>query len=164
MLFVRNKMKGISKGPYSSNCYWPSGYGEKKYKICVVNLNVIKDSIVSNVDKKAKRVLSLSPTSIKETPHYQYALGNKQPYIDYLDLCRGITWARAAIGEEDLKIEFMFEKFDALLNSDLSYLDPPHEDKYIIIDRNRNLIDGLHRSVALLVNGFDKVPAAVIGL
>ena len=58
----------------------------------------------------------------------------------------------------------MFEKFDALLNSDLFYLDPPHEDKYIIIDRNRNLIDGLHRSVALLVNGFDKVPAAVIGL
>lgn len=156
-------MKGISTGPYSKECFWPEGYQKSNYKICFVNLLVLKDSIVSSVDKDKKRILSLSPTLIKETPHYQYAIGNKQPYIDYLNMCRGITWARKAIGQEDLQIDFMLEKFDNLLNSNTAYLESPYESKYIIVNRNKSLVDGLHRSVALIVNGQEKVPVAVAG-
>jgi len=157
-------MKGISTGPYSKECFWPEGYQKSNYKICFVNLLVLKDSIVSSVDKDKKRILSLSPTLVKDTPHYQYAIGNKQPYIDYLNMCRGITWARKAIGQENLQMDFMLEKFDKLLNSDIAYLDHPHETKYIIIDKNRSLIDGLHRATALLVKGYEKAPVAVLGL
>jgi len=38
------------------------------------------------------------------------------------------------------------------------------ENKYIIVNHRASLIDGLHRSVCLLVNGINEVPAAVVGL
>jgi len=159
-------VKGIysSKNGYSKECWWPDGYNTQKHKLSVINLEYIKDSIVWDVDRENLTIKSLRPTLIKDTPHYQYALGNKQPYVEYLEKCRHITWARSAINQQDMKIEQMFEKFDKLLDSEHLYLQPPYENKYIIVNHRASLIDGLHRSVCLLVNGINEVPAAVVGL
>ena len=159
-------MKGVhpeGEG-YSRECWWPEGYNVQDHKVLLANLECVRDSIVWEVDRDNMKILSLKPTLIRETPHYQYAIGNKKPYQEYLEKCRHITWARSAINQQDMKIGEMYDKFDKILNSEYYYLQPPYENKYIIVDSNARLIDGLHRSVALLVKGFTKVPVAVVGL
>ena len=155
-------MKGITKNELSKECWWPLGYSQKPHGIVLADLNHVRDSIVSEVDKEQKKIISLNPVLVKDTPHYQYALGNKAPYEEYLNKCKHITWARAGINEEHLEIQYMFDKFDAILNSDKLYLDPPFENKYIIVADNGLLIDGLHRAVALLSSGIDKAPIALV--
>tara|TARA_A100000172_G_scaffold27536_1_gene16200 strand:- start:6863 stop:7333 length:471 start_codon:yes stop_codon:yes gene_type:complete len=154
-------MKSITTNPLSADCWWPPGYHSAAHKIVKVDLNHIRDGIVNQVDRQSLRILSLEPTLIKDTPHFQYALGNTKPYEEYLEKCKHITWARAAINEEHLDMQYMFDKFDKILNTDAAYLDPPHQDKYIIINQQGHLIDGLHRSVALLRAGINIVPAAL---
>lgn len=155
-------MKSVTKNKLSEDCWWPPGYHVQPHKIMIADLNFVTDSIVDRVDTESKRILSLKPTLIKETPHYQYAMGNTQPYKEYLEKCKHITWARAAINQEHIDLQFMFDKFDKILNTELAYLEPPHQDKYIIVNRNKQLIDGLHRAVALMSNGIFEVPIALV--
>lgn len=155
-------MKGITKQVLSKDCWWPPGYRPKHHKIVMADLSKITDSIVDTVDQANRRIISLKPTLVKDTPHYQYALGNKKPYEEYLAKCKHITWARAAISEEHLELQFMFDKFDKILNSDYAYLDSPYEDRYIIVNGRGQIIDGLHRSVSLLVSGIEKAPVALV--
>jgi hypothetical protein len=155
-------VKGITRQVLSQECWWPPGYSPKHHKIVIADLNRLTDSIVDVVDQVNKRIISLKPTFIKDTPHYQYALGNKSPYEDYLNKCKHITWAREAIGEQHLEMQFMFDKFDKILNSDDAYLDSPYEDRYIIVNGRGQIVDGLHRSVSLLINGIGKAPVALV--
>ena len=90
-------MKSITTNPLSADCWWPPGYHSAAHKIVKVDLNHIRDGIVNQVDRQSLRILSLEPTLIKDTPHFQYALGNTKPYEEYLEKCKHITWARAAI-------------------------------------------------------------------
>jgi hypothetical protein len=155
-------MKSITKNKLSNDCWWPDNYNVQPHTIMIADLNFVTDSLVDRVDVNSRRILSLKPTLIKDTPHYQYALGNVEPYREYLEKCKHITWARAAINQEHLDMQFMFDKFDKILNSKKSYLDSPFENKYIIVNRKRELVDGLHRAVALLSNGIEKVPIALV--
>ncbi len=92
-------------------------------------------------------------TSIKESPHYQYAAGNKQPYIDFLKR------------DHPTEYEQSIESFEYLMDSDLDYLDPNHkkyngwggEDHFIIHD-NYVIRDGVHRAARLLQLGIDTAP------
>ena len=154
-------MKSITTNPLSGECWWPPGYHSVAHRIVKVDLNHIRDGIVDRVDRQNLKILSLKPTLIKDTPHFQYAMGNIKPYEEYLEKCKHITWARAAINEEHLDMQYMFDKFDKILNTTAAYLDSPHQDKYIIINQQGQLIDGLHRSVALLRSGINEVPAAL---
>ena len=83
-------MKGITKNELSTECWWPPGYSQKPHGIVLADLNHVRDSIVSEVDKEQKKIISLNPVLVKDTPHYQYALGNKakinilsSPITDY---------------------------------------------------------------------------------
>ena len=92
-------------------------------------------------------------TSIKDSPHYQYVLGNKQPYIDFLKR------------DHPSEYEQSIESFEYLLNSELDYLDTNHkkyngwdgEDTFIIHD-NYVIRDGVHRASRLLQLGIKLAP------
>jgi 2-polyprenyl-3-methyl-5-hydroxy-6-metoxy-1,4-benzoquinol methylase len=92
-------------------------------------------------------------TPIKETPHYQYVLGNKQPYLDFL--------------REDHPNEYneSISSFEYLINSELDYLDSSHkkyngyagEDSFIIHD-DYIIRDGVHRATLLTQLGITHAP------
>ena len=92
-------------------------------------------------------------SSIKDSPHYQYVLGNKQPYIDFLKR------------DHPSEYEQSIESFEYLLNSELDYLDTTHkkyngwggEDTFIIHD-NYIIRDGVHRASRLLQLGIKLAP------
>lgn len=92
-------------------------------------------------------------TSIKESPHYQYTAGNKQPYIDFLKR------------DHPTEYEESIESFEYLMNSDLNYLDPNHkkyngwggEDHFIIHD-DYVIRDGVHRATRLVQLGITHAP------
>ena len=60
------------------------------------------------------------------------------------------------------KIKQNYDKFDAILNSELLYLDSPHEEKYIICNMNQLIIDGVHRSISLLASDIYQAPVALV--
>lgn len=99
------------------------------------------------IDKRGKI------TSIKETPHYQYALGNKEPYKAFL---------RA---DHPSEYEESLESFEYLMNNELDYLDSSHkkyngwggEDHFIIHD-NHVVRDGVHRAARLTQLGIKRAP------
>lgn len=155
-------MKGISKNKKSKNCWWPPGYQQRQHKIVLADLQRLRCNVVTSVDRERLKIVSMKPIPIEETPHYQYAIGNKEVYEKYLLNLKHITWARAAINEEHLDVQFMFDKFDAILNSELLYLDSPHEEKYIICNMNQLIIDGVHRSISLLANNIYQAPVALV--
>ena len=82
--------------------------------------------------------------------------------IKYLEETKGKTWARAAIGQEHLTIQDMFDMYEKIIQSDKDYLEPPYQDHYVIVKRDGLLIDGLRRSCVLLYNGIENLPVAVI--
>jgi len=108
-------------------------------------------------------VESSSRRGIVEQPQYQYCIGNKQAYADFLIPLRGKSWARAAINEEHLTLDDMYEKFDKILHSDKKYLEPPFEHSYICTHSDaKTIFDGVHRASVLLSKGFEVVPIAVL--
>ena len=132
-------MNTIFDGPRNTNCYFPNGYNSN-YKLHRMSILDMYDPLIYN-----KRY------SIKETPYYKYLEGNK-----------GKTWARAAIGQEHLTVNDMFEQFNTIINSELQYLEPPYDTHYILVKRDGLLVDGLRRACILLYNGNTTVPVAVV--
>ena len=100
------------------------------------------------------------PLKIKDTPHFKYLMGDKQPLIDYFESCRGHTWARAGTPNENMTVEELLNEFEDLISSDKDYLEPPYESHYIIVRNNWNCIDGLRRACVLLSNGVEEAPVA----
>ena len=83
--------------------------------------------------------------ALNETPHYQYALGNKLPYVDWLI-------------EHHHLVEESLASFEHLMNDDSVYLDTPHEDKFIMHDHDLVIVDGVHRATRLCSLGANFVP------
>jgi hypothetical protein len=155
-------MKSIFKGPRSRDCWWPKGYNKQPHKVVMADLTMLKGNIVKSVDRNRLTITRMEPTLIIDSPHYQYAIGNKQPYQEYLEMLKHITWARAAINQEHLDIQFMFDKFDKILDNKTEYLIPPYESYYIICNNNRMIIDGMHRTISLLSNNIKNAPVALV--
>ena len=156
-------MKGIFKGPRNNECWWPNGYNKRPHKLVAADLKMLKCNVVTKVDREQLKIISMKPTPLLQTPHYQYAIGNKSVYEEYLNMLKHITWARKAVNQEHLDIQHMFDKFDVVLDSQMYYLEPPHENKYIICNIHQLIIDGIHRSVSLLANKIEKAPVALVG-
>ena len=103
------------------------------------------------------------PLKIKDTPHYKYLTGDKQPLRDYFESCRGHTWARPGTPHENMTVDELLQEFDEVINSEKAYLEPPYESYYIMVRDNWHCIDGLRRSCILLANGVEEAPVAWIG-
>lgn len=144
-------MKKIYNGERSRTCYFPNGY-DSSYELYEMSILDMWDPLIyGNVHYK-----------VKDTPYYKYLEGNKDPMIKYLEETKGKTWARAAIGQEHLTIQDMFDMYEKIIQSDKDYLEPPYQDHYVIVKRDGLLIDGLRRSCVLLYNGIENIPVAVI--
>ncbi len=79
------------------------------------------------------------------TPHYQYTLGNKQPYCDWLI-------------EHSHLYESSLASFEDLMNDGSLYLEGSHAQDFILCDRNFVIIDGVHRATRLFQLGVVRVP------
>ena len=105
-------MKRIYEGKRSLDCWWPDGYHVREHRIVDADITMLYGNVVTSVDRERLKITSMQRTTLEGTPHYQYALGNKDVYIDYLNSLKHVTWARAAINQEHLDIQFMLDKFD----------------------------------------------------
>ena len=155
-------MKRIYEGKRSLDCWWPDGYHVREHRIVDADITMLCGNVVTSVDRERLKITSMQRTTLEGTPHYQYALGNKDVYIDYLNSLKHVTWARAAINQEHLDIQFMLDKFDKILYCEEDYLAPPYENKYIICDMSGLLRYGLHRAVTLLSNSVKRAPVAIV--
>jgi len=143
-------MKKIYNGNRSKHLHLPPGYAVRRYEIKEVALENIVDKIWG------------SPVAlpIKETPHYKYLIGDKQPLRDYFQSCRGYTWARPGTPHQNMTVDNLLVEFEKVINSEKDYLEPPYQDYYIIVKSNWHCIDGLRRACILLANGVEKAPIA----
>jgi len=144
-------MKKIYQGKRNPKCYFPNGY-ESPYELYEMSILDMWDPLIYGTARY----------SVKETPYYKYLEGDKKPMTDYLLETKGKTWARAAIGQEHLTVQDMFNMFEEIIQSDKDYLAPPYDSHYVIVRRDGLLIDGLRRSCVLLHNGIENIPVAVI--
>ena len=142
-------MNRIYEGPRSEKLHLPPGYHFGNYIIKVVNLENITDTLWGQSH----------PTRLKDTPHYKYTQGDKQPLLDYFNSCRGHTWARKGTPAEDMTAEELCSTFDDIINSDLAYLEPPYENYYIMVN-NWASVDGTRRACTLLSHGIIEAPVA----
>ena len=102
--------------------------------------------VETEVDLKSLRgnILGMGMVSLIETPQYQYAIGNKQPYIDYFYKYFG----------KGLHEDHFPEKFDDMLSWDR--LDP-------VLTRGRDIIiDGGKRACIRLARGEEFTKAYMI--
>jgi hypothetical protein len=68
---------------------------------------------------------------IDETVHYQYAIGNKQPYKDWLVALRH-------------SYDSSLESFEHIMTDDTRYLEGKYQNGFIIHDDDLIIIDGVH--------------------
>ena len=108
------------------------------------HLSLGKYNTIKIVDVKELRcsVIGKGIVSIDESPHYQYVQGNKDPYIEYVN---------KNIGEK-LQEDHYPEAFEKLINNfDINYNETRRKKSLIIINKDKVIIDGLHR-VSILKN------------
>lgn len=86
-----------------------------------------------------------SIVTLEATPHYQYTLGNKQPYRDWLV-------------EHNHLYESSLASFEHLMNDESDYLDEPYDQDFILCDKNFVIIDGVHRATRLFQLGVKHAP------
>ena len=144
-------MKYTYKGPRTQKCYFPPGYETEVELGYEMSLLDMWDTLIYG-----------GKFFLKDTPYYKYLEGNKEPMENYLLETKGKTWARAAINEEHLTVQDMFNKFEDVINNEKNYLEPPFDQHYIIVRRDGFLIDGLRRACILLYNNNDSVPVAIL--
>ena len=143
-------MKKIYNGEKATGLHVPPGYGVGRYEIRTIALENILDQIWG----------SKFPLKIKDTPHFKYLIGDKEPLRKYFSLCRGYTWARKGTPNENMTVDDLLLEYEAVINSDKDYLEPPYDKHYIIVRSNWHCIDGLRRSCVLLSNGIEEAPVA----
>lgn len=143
-------MKSIYNGDRTNQLHLPRGYHVGGFQVKTIRLENIVDKIWG------------SPVAlkIKDTPHFKYLTGDKQPLRDYFQSCRGVTWARKGAASENMTVDDLLEEFHAIINSDKEYLAPPYQNHYIMVGSNWHCIDGLRRSCVLLSNGIEEAPVA----
>lgn len=106
------------------------GIGPGSYEPCIVEIAKLK---VRTPDKDI--------ITISESPHYQYAIGNKDVYIDFLHEFYH-QWA---------PFDIQLNSFDYLLGDEKDYLDPPHDQDFILCRQDLTIMDGVHRATCLLL-------------
>lgn len=145
-------MKKVYIGPRSQSIHLARGIHAGRFELRTIKLENIKDKIYG------------SPVAlpIKETPHFKYLNGDKQPLRDYFESCRGITWARKGTPAENMTVDELLEEFHDVINSNKDYLESPYEKHYIIVQSNWHCVDGLRRACVLLANGVEEAPVAWI--
>lgn len=84
--------------------------------------------------------------NIDETPHYQYTLGNQQPYKDWLR-------ANKHFYDESLA------SFEHLMTDNSRYLGGDYTMGHILHDDDMVIIDGVHRATRLFHLGVIYAPA-----
>ena len=117
----------------------------------LVPVKIVLKRLDSLVESKSGRPIS-------EQPHYQYCIGNKRPYTQFLEKTKGRIWATDLYPKYQT-VDQMHSRFDKILHSKKHYLEPPFENSYITTYMNSNVIfDGLHRACILLSKGVDIAP------
>jgi hypothetical protein len=88
--------------------------------------------------------------AINKTPHYQYIVGNKSAYMEFL------YEYHASV------IALSLERFEYVINGPYDYLGGPHNDEYIKCDGDMVIVDGVHRATRLFQLGIKEIPVMVI--
>lgn len=83
---------------------------------------------------------------INKTPHYKYANGVAQPYIDWLF-------------DNDLPYEFLLTQFHHLMNDQSRFLEGQYKDNYIVHDDDFVILNGVYIATRLFQLGVKYVPA-----
>ena len=132
-------------------------YRERPLLIQRVRLHELHARVVRDVGQSGVRH---QITKLEDTPHYQFVMGRREPYRQYL------AQFGASVGAG---IEHSEESFDALLASEFDYLAAPHASSYILCERVKSLLssklvilDGVHRASILLARGLRELPVAVV--
>lgn len=115
------------------------------------HLNVSQFKIQNRkLDSLSVRLLKRGIVKVSDSPHYQYILGNKQPYIDYF-------YNNFYFGTGPFEDHFP-QKFDYLINSfRLNYTEINGKKCKIIIDNNDVILDGVHRAAICLNLGIEEI-------
>jgi hypothetical protein len=103
-----------------------------------------KVDIVSIADLRAD-IPGRGIITLDQTPHYQYIIGNKYPYLNLL-LAQNYPYHQS------------IDSFEYVINNNLYYLDKPHERDFIFCYTTRVIIDGVHRASYLFYLGVKQVP------
>ena len=122
---------------YSGEMNHRFGIGSGPYEPCIVEIAKLK---VRTPDKDI--------INISESPHYQYAIGNKDVYIDFLHEFYH-QWA---------PFDIQLKSFDYLLSDEKNYLDPPHDQDFILCGQDLVIADGVHRTTCLVLLGVKFAP------
>jgi hypothetical protein len=101
--------------------------------------------VEKDIDDLVINIVDEGICKITETPHYEYLLGNREKYLEYIQRNIGIT----------LQEDHFPEKFDNLIR-DFSADYSQKNKSYVIIDRNR-VSDGAHRVCIMKHMGIKKV-------
>jgi hypothetical protein len=113
----------------------------REYDLDDVNLNSLKMSVLN---QNGTPIVM----SIEESPHYQYVLGNKEPYFNYFNSFFG----------KQLQEDHFPKNFDKLIgNFDINYKSEDGKESYIIVGANNVIKDGAHRACIMKSLNMDQV-------
>jgi 2-polyprenyl-3-methyl-5-hydroxy-6-metoxy-1,4-benzoquinol methylase len=145
-----------------------TAFAAKPYLIERVRLSDLHARLVRKVEARPRAsesgvdgdTVTHTITRLRDTPHYQFVTGNRTPYQEYL----------ARFGRHvGFGIEHSEADFDRLLESDFRYLEPPHNDRYIVCERVRSglgkklvVLDGVHRACLLSYRGEHAAAVAIV--
>lgn len=127
------------------------------YLICKVDLENIYAQIATD---SIRGGIKYRLVKLKNTPHYQYLQGNKQPYYDYLvKFGKNVGYG----------LEHSVKNFEKLIHSESAYLRQKYSSNYIICEKTKSIfssknviIDGVHRASILLHLANTQIPVAFI--
>jgi hypothetical protein len=92
--------------------------------------------IFKDIDDLKINIIGKGPVSITQTPHYQYAIGNKDEYTNYFYNNFGVKLCE----------DHFPEAFDNLINKfNVNYLRPDNKKTGIIVNSQNLILDGVHR-------------------
>ena len=91
-------------------------------------------------------ILEIGRVSIVKTPHFKYLKNNKKEYIKYYKKYMGISLVddHSPSAYDNLIKIFDYDKYGS-------------DDRLIIIDKNNNILDGLHRACILKYNNIKDI-------
>ena len=107
-------------------------------KIVEVNLSDIRASLITNYP--SKKIIKL-----EESPHYQFLLGNREPYIEYMKISH--------------QKEHSVEVFEELIKN-FNYLEGSNKNKFVVCNKFGDyylIQDGFHRCCIQLYKGEEKI-------
>ena len=102
------------------------------------HLSLSKNNTIKtiNIDQLKCSIIDKGIVFIKDSPHFQYVQNNKKPYIEYINKNIGYK----------LQEDHYPESSEKLINNfDKNYNDKRLKNSYIIVNKDKVILDGLHR-------------------